>query len=570
MRRKVWVLLTFVVLAILGGCGSKGGGGEASSSSVARVERALELFSAAVQDGAPVVNELDRALAARLSAADATVIIRQYVRLIEAANRHEDMVADPEFLALMQRLGDLPYFDEFAAALETETQSSALVLGAEPGPLETARLPLSGKVKCSTDCTVDPIMEYAAETGLSLLGTFFGTLDLVISGTGCVDQLMASYSCLAQDQCGRVDLARLGVSCLQVGGTLATEGEALAVVGVVRVVGATAGALVARRSVTKAVEECESYQAANCCQTGIPCGPNCCAQGLGCQVGGICARNATAGCADDEKPCGLYCCPANSLCDSDALVCRWPAHCEAPLLECGSDCCSVSQTCGMDGHCQACSDELCGGTVCCPAGSFCNSAGQCIKERDGGCGPVCGLTCCAPGQSCPSSMDGDCQGVAAQCPDGTCSEGVETPLICPADCPSLCPDTICQDWETPSTCPEDCAGTAAPEPEEDVSSDVSEDQSGSQGCPSFSGCAAFCEAAEEKAISECIAGGGTVLTPFDSAACQTACSCLDGKGCGGLLPCVFNRTCDGCDALAQACGQMLYDCSWGDWMDCGI
>lgn len=572
MRFIVSVSLCLGLCVCVPGCSKDSGVESGPSTPEQRVEQALQEFATALQEGAPIIAEMELALQARLTDADASIILQQYVHMIEAAGRHEAFQADPEFIELMGRMSDLPYFSVFSQALSDETQSAALSLTPRSGSLATAHQALSSSQKCSSDCAMTAIVDYAGETGMSLLGTFFNELDLISNGIACTDQLAESYACLAKDQCGRVDLINLGSSCLQVGGAFATVGASPLVAGAVAISGALVGALVSRRNVNKAVTECETFQAENCCVAQIPCGEACCQQGFACLPGSICSRTAAAGCLDKEKPCGIYCCSGGQVCNWDSGLCEPAAQCEPPMTACGSSCCAVGEECSLDGHCENCSNQpLCGGTVCCRPGTFCNVIGQCMPEPQGGCDSVCGMTCCAEGQTC---MDVEgvyvCAGESAVCPDGTCAEGLESPLSCPQDCPSLCGDETCQDWELESTCPEDCPEREQVEPDEDTTSGPGDDAFIEGACAVAWSCGDFCAKAEEMAFEACAEMGGTPMGEFQTAACVSACGCLQAGDCGNMLSCVFDYTCPGCQESVTSCESLFQNCGWGAWLKCAI
>ncbi|MBM4397276.1 MAG: hypothetical protein FJ087_16520 [Deltaproteobacteria bacterium] len=453
MNRIVAFMVVLPMACLACSSGDKSGRG----SPAARVEDALKRFAADLNAGDPAMGELERALAARLTDAAAEIIARQYLHMVEAASRHESLPLDPEFLALALELSDLPYFNEFAYALAAVNDEAP---PGYPGALARRTSSLTTAPSCAKNCALDALPDYFVSQGATVLGLFSPQFDAVASGIGCTDQTREMYDCVANHRCNRASIGDLAISCygtlgsaLGLGGAVGAAATAPWLAGAVIVMGAFAGALNARMQVEDAVRECEEYQEANCCIGKVKCGTACCEQGFGCLAGGLCARNATPGCAAGETRCGIWCCAAGQDCGDDG-TCHLPPVCLEGTKACGSSCCTERQRCDFDGVCHECTGaSLCGGTVCCLGGRFCNAVGQCLPEPSGGCGSVCGTSCCAPGQACSGT---DCVGDAASCPDGVCTPGVETPMVCPADCrTSVCGDGRCEKGEDPG-CPADC------------------------------------------------------------------------------------------------------------------
>ena len=149
------------------------------------------------------------------------------------------------------------------------------------------------------------------------------------------------------------------------------------------------------------------------------------------------------GCGSSGGGCagGFACAPREALVDGAAVdVC-------APV---GTEQCCAHATRGLLEEC-----------------SRSNEHGRCEGWRE--CLGLSGWGECGakePGPEICNETDDDCDGSVDEgmpegcaCGNGSCAEGVETPLTCPCDC-YVCGDGVCTPCgEDPERCPEDCCGS---------------------------------------------------------------------------------------------------------------
>jgi len=520
-------ILLVVCLYLMGCGGSKSK--PLPQNAPALVEQTLQAFASDVNNQAPLVQEMKRAIRWRLTQDDTEVIARQYLHLLELSATNKPLVLDEQFIALLQRLSDMPYFAEFYKAATGQLGSATSGLHSTPGPNLTSAHFRLWSPNCQDNCANVAIADYTLSVGLQALGTFSNQFALVSNGAACADHSAALYECAANHTCTPADLFDLTTSCY--GLTVSVIGAVLAIesypalLSAVLITGAIVGTVTAAEQNDRLLEECEIYQQDNCCVAKIKCAATCCDSGYACTSPGICAKDNTSGCSGGESECGIYCCPSGTICSGG--VCVWEPKCFGQTHLCGDNCCDESQYCGYDGACHPCDQtQLCGTSVCCTAGRFCNAVGQCLPESSGGCGELCGTGCCPPGQTCSA---GECTGPT--CPDGTCLDTLETPISCPDDCPSLCGDGTCQAFETATTCEADC--------KTDQEKCPLADSTGQEAC----------EGIAQQVQAQCTAGGGNV-TGWEI----TAGDCMTSYQCWvGCSPCVMYCSVK-CGNDAQ-CGQ---------------
>lgn len=549
------------------------GGGGGGGGGTGDVEDALEQLGADLQAGAPVLGELERALVVRMSSDNATVIAAQYLHMSEAIMRHEPLRVDPAFEALLASWSDLPYFDRFAQSLVSPGSVSPRPM---PAPTSIPGVAHSAQTKapsCDPNCGLEAATTVFAGQVFTNLMSLVEGYDLVANGYACTEQVSNLYTCVRASSCDRAALNDFFGSCSQALGSFAALAAAAGgttvaapwLVGALTAVGAVSGILSALNddSVEKAVQECETFQEANCCIAQIPCASACCGNGFSC-VAGSCQRNSSGGCAGGETPCGSYCCATGQLCQSGG--CASPPTCMPPSFSCGGTCCSAGQVCNY-GSCSYCNEGLCGGVECCSEGRFCNTVGQCLSEPEGGCGVICGTGCCPPGQYCDF---GSCAGSAVVCGDSFCDPTHESPLSCPGDCPSQCGNHLCEAWETDSTCVSDCGTSCG-----DERCDPGESESCPQDCSVCGDLQCGPGETTGNCAGDCWCGNGT-CDPGESPDCSdcgASCSCVsaatptccsDGTCCAPTQICCPAGCCDSGGTCPPAAPADCATCCPGD------
>ena len=231
-------------------------------------------------------------------------------------------------------------------------------------------------------------------------------------------------------------------------------------------------------------------------------------------------------CSPDEAKENFSSCPADCHCGDgacDPAQGESPGNCPGDCTFCGNDVCEVGvetvENCPAD--CGSCGDNECDQ-------------------------PFEGFT------SCPA----DCGG-GATCGDSTCQYWYdETYFTCPADCPDLCGDGICDSSylrldENIYNCPQDCTAGSCPngvcdwydgETSENCSADCltvcgdgqcsSEKGETPLACPAECGICGngACSPDEGRAFcpSDCYCGNGACESDEDPISCPADCPCGDG------------------------------------------
>ncbi|MBT9555239.1 MAG: hypothetical protein IV100_04375 [Myxococcales bacterium] len=513
-RSLARVTALFSTAVLLSSCGNDRTPSEPDPDEVElkAIDQAASALDLAARESVDQLSALGDAFDERLTDDDIVVLFRNHAAFLEAMGSNTQFVPDAAFLALVERLRDLPFLELLPEPVDAASELTSALrsehLDQRAGALYISTL----EPGCALPCTLQASTWAMLDLSITTLEKYFG--GLVASGVDCAKSIADSIPCFKEppkvgSPCGRAEMIGNTVDCAafigEVGLELSPLSKAKQAYALSKLIIGLWGA--GRLAVASQawVEKCRAYQAAGCPEPG---------------------------CGENERKClavngvGSKCCPTSASC----------VECGACAEPCGETCCALGQRCD-GGVCTTCTVGC--GSRCCVAGEFCPEPESGTCEL---CGNPCGTTCCEDDATC----------IAAT---GTC---------CDSPCGTECcgDDEECiSDGGPPSCCDRPCGG-------ECCDPDQLCDPNGG-GCVVMGGCddlppvncSQMCTEAAQQFAEQCAAKEG-VLTPLNIPECVSACSCKLNQ-VPDLIGCLMGLACVGCDKLesvVDTCGTPEAKC----------
>jgi|GEM_PF-6752377 len=384
--------------------------------------------------GGAELSVLGQELEASLTNEDVSILVRNYLAMMEAYRNNQKFQPDDDFYAVVEKHRDLPFFSKMPARTKS----------ASTGALSTKQSALAlNNIKplCGLPCAAQGTLWGLVDFGVSEIQKYY--TNLLASGVDCLQSAGKMGQCASSSTCSYGDWLQFAGDCLALSGEVAISlappaKGALALCKTILGLW-SAGSLLA--STADWISDCYTYQSEHClnnqcgederlCMATNGTGSKCCETKKFCYECTLCSH-----------PCGFdKCCATGQRCED--------GQCVTCASACGSSCCLEKEVCANPdmGLCAPC-DNPCGMT-CCPDGT------TCLKGTYQCCANPCGLLCCGEDEECVGMPPVCCEN---PCGDQCCGKGqacneatntCETPSDCddttPLNCNQLCQIALAQ------------------------------------------------------------------------------------------------------------------------------